>query len=88
MTWKLIKEITNTEVSSSNEIKFILIDNKFINALDEPHAVSNFFNNFYTEIGKNASENNTNFKNNDLKDNISDLSFNDIFSLIKNLKYN
>jgi len=47
LTWKLIKEITNTEVNSSNEIKSILIDNKVINALDEPHAISNFFNSFF-----------------------------------------
>lgn len=96
LTWKLIKEITNTEVNSWKEIKSILINNRVINALDKPHAVSSFFNIFFTEIGKNTLENNTNFKNNELKDNISDLSFDDIFSstitesevskIIKNLK--
>lgn len=96
LTWKWIKEIINTEVNSWKEIKSILINNRVINALDEPHAVSNLFNIFFTEIGKNTLENNTNFKNNELKDNISDLSFVDIFSstiteseiskIIKNLK--
>lgn len=82
LTWKLIKGITNTDVNASNEIKSLLINNNVINTLDEPHAVSNFFINFFTEIGKNILENNTNFNNNEFKENISDLSFDNIFSSI------
>lgn len=61
-----------------NEIKSILTDNTIINAIDEPHIISNLFNIISTELEKNTIENNTDFKNNEIKDNISDdLSFDD-----------
>lgn len=44
------------------------------------YTVSNVFNSFFTEIEKNTLENNTNFKNNELNDNINGLSFDDTFS--------
>jgi len=40
LTWKLIKEVTDTEIHNSNEIKTILINNKAINTSDEPYKVS------------------------------------------------
>lgn len=59
LTWKVIKEVTDTEIKNSNEIKTIIINNKAINTLDEPYKVTQFFNDFFIQV-RNQKTNNCN----------------------------
>ncbi|VVC30393.1 Hypothetical protein CINCED_3A022256 [Cinara cedri] len=76
LTWKLVREIN--EVNPPKEMKSVLVDNKVVGEL---HAVSNYFDLFFMGLGKNTLENNTKINNNAPKENISDLSFDDIFNV-------
>ncbi|KAF0711369.1 myb-like protein D [Aphis craccivora] len=63
LTWKVIKEVTDTEIKNSNEIKTIIINNKVINTLDEPYKVTQFFNDFFIQVGNQKTNNCNNHTN-------------------------
>lgn len=98
ITWKLIKEVTHTEIHNLNEIKTILINNKAINTSDESYKVSQFFNDFFIQVGYHKTTNCNNHIHTKDKDIIEpqnhsfDTSFNeqinasDVFQIIDKLK--
>jgi len=79
LTWKLIKEVTDTEIQNSNEIKTIIINNKAINTLDEPYKVTQYFNDFFIQVGNQKTNNCNNHINTEDITELQNYSFDTAF---------
>ena len=80
-TWKVINEITDRKNTRNDDIKKIKINDRTINTCDNPKLVSNTFNNFFTNLGKNLS-NNIEKSNMTYKEDVFAVSFNQFFTEI------
>lgn len=57
LTWKLINEITGSNPKNNDKIKTVIMNDKILNIDDNPKEVSNVFNNYFTDVGKNLAKN-------------------------------
>jgi len=56
LTWKLINKITGSNPKNNDRFKTVVVNDIIFNIDDNPKELSNMFNNYFSNVGKNLAK--------------------------------
>uniref|UniRef100_A0A2S2NY36 Uncharacterized protein n=1 Tax=Schizaphis graminum TaxID=13262 RepID=A0A2S2NY36_SCHGA len=80
LTWQLINEVTGSITKCKDKFETIISNDKVYNANIEPKVVSDIFNKFFIDIGKQLAENSGKVLNKEFSNVSHNFSFDNLFN--------